>query len=318
MENTPMQLVWGNEVLDAGFTSKPRIITKYAMQFINYGEFAFIDVLCSYKHTSDNPFPKQETIAKDMSCSDRQIRKWISSLEEKGFLEVEYIYKDDKRVTSSYNFAGLLNACLGAYRKENMQNDIENKVKKVKKVVKKPIKSTTGTKSPVGTGQKDPVATGTKSPVSTGQNVPLIIDKSLINKSLINKLNKQSIYDQELHYVIDKVFSDKSLKNDWIESIFKLYDLFKSEITIHKFRIILFDISKATIKTNFENYLKVAITNSLVPSKAQKQIVEPVRKEMIPNFMNEEQKEEKQDQEKINLNELEELRQRIKNSRGGK
>ena len=196
---TPMQLIWGIDYLDAGFTSKPTVISRYALKhkLVTNGEYNFIDILCSYKHTSDNPFPKQDTLADDMGVSTRQIRKYISSLEEKGLLEVEYIYKNDKRVTAAYDFKGLLDACMHYYRQEHMAKDIENGVKKVRKTSKKK-KSLVEPQVPVVQEPQVPVGAEPQVPLGQEPQVPVIIDNS--NK----QLNKQFKIDSKpLSHEID-------------------------------------------------------------------------------------------------------------------
>lgn len=303
LDQTPMQIIWGNEFVDAGFTSKPIILTRYAIKekLVTLGEYFFIEVLCSFKHSSSDPFPKQDTIADMMGVSTRQVRKYITSLEEKGWLEVEYIYIDDKRASTAYNFQNLLNACLAFHREEQMKENIKKGVKKVKKV-RAPKKDLVEQQVPDLVEHRVPVGTGLQVPQAEEHHVPLIIDK-LINKSLINKLINQSIYNEQVAYMINKFF--KNLTDRQIENIFVLYNDFKEELNIENnsvlFKGILIDVSenlhKMRDKRKFKSYLKTAIERRL--SKQPQQETKEAQQESVNDFISIQAEKEKEAKEEV-------------------
>jgi DNA-binding Lrp family transcriptional regulator len=303
LDQTLMQIIWGNEFVDAGFTSKPIILTRYAIKekLVTLGEYFFIEVLCSFKHSSSDPFPKQDTIADMMGVSTRQVRKYITSLEEKGWLEVEYIYIDDKRASTAYNFQNLLNACLAFHREEQMKENIKKGVKKVKKV-RAPKKDLVEQQVPDLVEHRVPVGTGLQVPQAEEHHVPLIIDK-LINKSLINKLINQSIYNEQVAYMINKFF--KNLTDRQIENIFVLYNDFKEELNIENnsvlFKGILIDVSenlhKMRDKRKFKSYLKTAIERRL--SKQPQQETKEAQQESVNDFISIQAEKEKEAKEEV-------------------
>ena len=82
---------WGEEVLAKGYTRIPNVFLRHYRQMgLEHGEFGFLCLLLSYKHGKGDPFPKQATLAQAMGVSVKQIRKWMQSVEAKGFLWVEH------------------------------------------------------------------------------------------------------------------------------------------------------------------------------------------------------------------------------------
>ncbi|WP_091161967.1 helix-turn-helix domain-containing protein [Paenibacillus sp. 453mf] len=80
-ENSKLEIIWGNRLLDEGFTSLPNLLVRnYRRLGIQHGEFGFITVLLSYKHDARDPFPSRKTLADNLDCSEKQIDKWIKAL----------------------------------------------------------------------------------------------------------------------------------------------------------------------------------------------------------------------------------------------
>jgi DNA-binding Lrp family transcriptional regulator len=295
-----VQLVWGVDYLDAGFTTKPTVITRYAPKLITGKEYVFIDILCSYKHTSDDPFPNQDTIGEHMGITPRSVRNLISSLEDKGYLDIEYIYIDNKRSSAAYNFNKLLDACMKLYRKDQMEKDIANRVKRVRKVKK----SVPEENLPVGRTENLPLGNTENLPVGCTQNLPP--NKQVNKQDLINNINNQSIVpDDEIGYLIQKIFGNE-LKADRIDSIYKIYNLFSEDMNLFTYKQILISVQENmhNIKRSFQSYLKSCVEKRLANDQPTK-TTKPTRTEMIPEHM------KKQDDVKPNTDSLEQVESMI-------
>jgi len=111
-----MEIMWGVSILDEGFTSIPNLIIRnYRKIGIEHGEFGFICQLLTYKHDTRDPYPSRATLANNMSCSERQIDKWVKSLRNKGLLRTgrRQNVHNKQWDNTVYNFKPLLDA---AYR----------------------------------------------------------------------------------------------------------------------------------------------------------------------------------------------------------
>lgn len=130
-DNNRMEVIWGTRLLDEGFTSIPNILLRNFRKLgIEHGEMSFINTLLTYKHDHRDPFPSRKTLADHLCCSERQIDKWVASLEKKSLLltgqrKNRQSKKWDTRV---YNFKPLLDACLRIIGEQPLpaaQNDFE-------------------------------------------------------------------------------------------------------------------------------------------------------------------------------------------------
>jgi len=108
-----MEIIWGVSILDEGFTSIPNLIIRnYRKLGIEHGEFGFICQLLTYKHDTRDPYPSRATLAANMTCSERQIDKWIKSLRNKGLLITGRLRNvhNKKWDNTVYNFKPLIDA----------------------------------------------------------------------------------------------------------------------------------------------------------------------------------------------------------------
>ncbi|MBO1515713.1 helix-turn-helix domain-containing protein [Metabacillus bambusae] len=106
-ESSRMEIIWGVALLDEGFTSIPNLLIRnYRRIGMEHGEYGFISQLLSYKHDARDPYPSRELLAANLSCSTRQIDKWVKSLRAKGKEGIGERRKKQKkeRGNTVYNF----------------------------------------------------------------------------------------------------------------------------------------------------------------------------------------------------------------------
>src|SRR2546423_2075404 len=73
-----------NDALKHGFTQLPNYVLKDKK--LSFGARLTYAVLLSYAWQEESCFPGQERIAKDLSTSERSIRRFLVELKERGFL----------------------------------------------------------------------------------------------------------------------------------------------------------------------------------------------------------------------------------------
>src|SRR5699024_10413761 len=112
MENK-LQFKWGNELFDDDITNIPQCFARFGRQFMSARQVSFVIGFITYQYGQDSPYPSQKTIADNMGVGTRQIRKWITSLEEKDLIEISFRYSDSgKRTSNEYSFKKLTDKCL--------------------------------------------------------------------------------------------------------------------------------------------------------------------------------------------------------------
>lgn len=97
---------FGDEILQAGFTAIPNLVLeRYAALGVTPLELAFTIHVWHYWWNERDPYPALNTIAERMATSRRQVRRYVESLKEKGFLTVRERYVEGRgQVTSEYDF----------------------------------------------------------------------------------------------------------------------------------------------------------------------------------------------------------------------
>jgi predicted transcriptional regulator len=217
-------------------------------------------VLRSYANGHDNSvFPSIQTIAKKGSMSKPTAIKCLDRLIELGLVVKEERKKVSKngKISSTSNLYYL-------YRPSEIngggKGDLPGVVKQVNQ------------------GSK-----GDLPGVVKQVNPKISIIKRTIKKS-INK--NQSIYlNEELETIIQDVFKE-DIKEDWIDSIYTIYDLFKDEITLPAFKRVLNDVKKhSTNIDNLEHYLKAAIKNEIKPKSKTAVTKKIIRNEPTPDWL---------------------------------
>lgn len=258
-----IELIWGSEYIDSGFTPLPNIIVRYAPKVLTGREFTLITVIASFKHTKDDPYPSQETLAEILGIKTRQIRNLVDGLYDKGLLDIYYKNNSHGRESCVYDFEKLLKHCLKQHRAENRKKNVEEGTKYTRKV--KPRKKEVVAEN-IPEPKKEVVAenlpepTGIKCATTSVQNMPTN-RQDLIN----NNLNKQSVRgNHELDGLIIKVFGS-NLGQDKIDSIYNVHNFFSEELTPFIYKTVLYKVKKnmSKIKTSFEVYLQKAVENEI-------------------------------------------------------
>ncbi|WP_078430460.1 DnaD domain protein [Alkalihalobacterium alkalinitrilicum] len=144
-QDSKIELMWGNEILDDGFSILPNMLIRYARKLgLTYGEIHLINVISTYKHDNRDPYPSQEAIAEHMDITTRQVRKMIESIEEKGLVMVGQRTAEGKFKSNVYNFQPLIEKCLELQKKNRKDNEENEEIRWKKK------ENTVGTKPSYG------------------------------------------------------------------------------------------------------------------------------------------------------------------------
>ena len=157
-----LEVTWGVRLLDEGSLAIPNLVVRHYRDLgIEHGEFGLICTILTYKHDKDDPYPTHDALAQHLHCSERQVRKWVGTLEAKGLLRVGRRRKVDSKQLGPmvYNFKPLVDAAL-------------------RLVGESPLPEPNGKweveyREPMGPGPEVPVDTGPEVPVGTGPQVPL-------------------------------------------------------------------------------------------------------------------------------------------------
>jgi len=111
---------FGDEILQHGFTTVPNLVLDHYSQLgISPSEMMFIIHVWQYWWTEKNPYPSLKSISSKMSISHRQMKNYVRSLKDKGYLIVnERIVPGVGRLTSQYDFSPLIQAVVSLQTKE--------------------------------------------------------------------------------------------------------------------------------------------------------------------------------------------------------
>lgn len=110
-----VNLKTGRSLIDEGFLSLPRkFIRTYHKLGITKQEFLLIVHVWSYKFGQSNPYPKMQTIAKEMGVEAHVVTNLTRKLIAKGFLKTKALYSNKPgegphRATTEWDLEGLFN-----------------------------------------------------------------------------------------------------------------------------------------------------------------------------------------------------------------
>ncbi|PGA57344.1 replication initiator protein A [Bacillus pseudomycoides] len=129
--------------------------------------------------------------------------------------------------------------------------------------------------------------------------------------SIYNEVDNSNLYDTT-KIVIGK--NIEGLTEDKLNIILELFEIYKSEITEVQFNAVISRVLKSKVQSSFRGFLEKSIkTETSGQPKNQTNTNEPVRKEMIPKWMEERVREdnEKSSMEVMNESKLNELKERV-------
>ena len=295
MEKNNVELVWGNRILDDGFSTVPKVLIRnYRKLGISHAEFGLINILITFKHDSRDPFPSQETLAKIFFADDyktgnseRAIRKHIESLKKKKLIRVG-IRKDSltKKYSSNvYSLEPLINKCISILGYETpyqeKQYDVIWEDENPEEL-----------KVPTAQEPKVPTAQEPKVPTNITREYKKLIEKEeeeetpynhifdLVDKNItsVNEVIKNSIqewlnklpYDvvlEEIHNCIKRsakswVYVENTLSDDYLNGIDTVEKL-NTKIETHK--------------------------NNRKPKKNYRNAKKPIRQEKLPEWYGKEE-----------------------------
>lgn len=91
------QIIIENETLRAGFAALPYLVMEDLR--LSLGARMTYAYLLKYAWQEGSTFVSQTTLAASMGLKERQLRRYLSELQEKGYLVIE---RQDKRFTNTY------------------------------------------------------------------------------------------------------------------------------------------------------------------------------------------------------------------------
>ncbi len=91
------RVVIENEMLRAGFAALPYVVLRDTK--LSIGARLSYAVLLSYAWQEDSTFVGQDEMAKDMGISERQLRRYLYELSEKGYIDIS---REDRRFNNTY------------------------------------------------------------------------------------------------------------------------------------------------------------------------------------------------------------------------
>lgn len=170
-----IEAIWGTPILDQGFTPVPNLILRtYRKLGIEHGEWGFLCVLFSYKHSNEDPFPSQDELTDTLCCGRRQIYKWTQSLIDKGYLMVGQRYRDGVFSHNVYDFKPLLDACLRLEGEKALPAGVQDKIR---------WRSTSVLQGPTGIDLEGPTGIDPEGPTGIDPEVHFIDPQGPINRT---------------------------------------------------------------------------------------------------------------------------------------
>jgi len=103
---------WSLAVMKVGFSIVPSLIFKAQARLgLSPTQLALLLHLVDYWwHRSQMPFPSKATLADRMNLSERQIQRYLTELENGGFIErIERFASHQGQQSNKYNLIGLVN-----------------------------------------------------------------------------------------------------------------------------------------------------------------------------------------------------------------
>lgn len=231
-ENTKLEIIWSSNLLTRGFTGIPNLLVRHYRDLgIQHGEFGFLANLLSYKHDHNDPYPSQDTLAANMNCTTRQIRKWIESLTKKALIITNKVYNPSTlKDRTVYNFQPLINKLLQLTTGEANSQIVQP--------------------YPVITPNGEQDNEGPHVPLDRGPHVPNDQEPGV-------PTNRPTVLD------FDKKIDDDARMRDEINHL--IFDRYKESITPEQFAIILERVSKQPTEDiqYYEKYLATSVQNEI-------------------------------------------------------
>ena len=126
---------WGNDVIELGYSIVPSLIFKAQRRLgLNSVELNLLLHLMDFWWGHNQmPFPSKTTLAERVNLSPRQLQRYLTALEEAGFIQREARYAGHKGQQSNrYNLNGLVNKLKKlAPEFREVKEDAKKKTKKV-------------------------------------------------------------------------------------------------------------------------------------------------------------------------------------------
>ncbi|GEM_PF-6613059 len=109
---------FGEEILARGHTAIPNLVLNYYVRLGLTGpELLFTIHVWQHWWSERDPYPSLRTIAGRMGISVRQAKRYVESLEQKGFLRViERFLPDGSQTTNEFDYSALIRAVVAAAR----------------------------------------------------------------------------------------------------------------------------------------------------------------------------------------------------------
>lgn len=158
---TPITVRFGNEILEAGFTTIPNLVLDtYHALGITPDEMMFTIHVWQFWWGRGNPYPSLGAIAERMGKSWRSVHRYAKSLEDKGYLTITARFHDGTRQTSSeYDYTPLLDAVVALGRTPAQSRSVTTDRAPVTPMTERALSPMTApTLSPV-TDEEDPEET---------------------------------------------------------------------------------------------------------------------------------------------------------------
>ena len=96
-KNKVERIIFENEMMRAGFAAFPYVVLRDTK--LSAGARLTYAILLMYGWQEGSAFPSQVTMAKDLACSVRQLRRYLLELKGRGYIEIT---RKDKRFGNTY------------------------------------------------------------------------------------------------------------------------------------------------------------------------------------------------------------------------
>ncbi|MDN4090983.1 helix-turn-helix domain-containing protein [Paenibacillus polymyxa] len=234
-DTTKLEIIWSSSLLIRGFTGIPNLLVRHYRELgIQHGEFGFLANLLSYKHDHNDPYPSQDTLAANMNCTTRQIRKWIDSLTKKALLITNKVYNPSTlKDRTVYNFQPLINKLL-----QLTTGEANSQIVQPHSVV-----------TPASGGEQGNNE-GPDVPLDEGPQVP-------------NDQEPKVPTNRALLLDFDKKIDDDARMRDKINHL--IFDENKKNISPEQFAIVLQRVCNQPYENihHYENYLRTSVANEI-------------------------------------------------------
>lgn len=288
MSTNRLEVMWGKRILEHGFTSVPNTIVRNATRAGLTGrEFQLVMIIMGYKHDETDPYPSQALLASHLGTSERNIRKVVASIEQKGLIYVSKRTDNKGKFRSNvYNFEPLIAKCLEVEKGEIVGEERPHAQAKRENV---PLE------------QNVPEEGDQKVPVAPEQNVPTKTKKEnnhkkskqyqvLISETDIDRLEIPTIIKKRLATHRKRLMKDSIRLSD----ILFVWNKYQHDIGIMSFASVIESVLTKTPKriNNISLLLETSLNNYLKKTVPRESASQPqTKKEIIPSWLEEHDRE---------------------------